>query len=308
MPNQPTVSTINIRCGYERSMEKEGNFDWIISYEEVRSFFAPECLGFDLFQTPSRALVIGCGTSKMSEQISQDFQKCQVISVDNDEEVIQHMVRDSGYRMNLKWYRYDMIEDFAVPQENELDESGSYDLVIDKGTFDAILVEGATHLMLVDINRLLKVGGVYVLFSINTQELLQSLLSLPELSFELMFYANEKIKCTTLLCRKTSNAPVNVESLGGKEQVVLDQYFKRDNPLVTESFLRQLRQSFAENNGGDEGGYIRWELAHHMMFVANNQALCYSYDLFLEDVRNMDFEYDGLISLQEAIDFLKMMQ
>lgn len=62
---------------------------------------------------------------------------------------------------------------------------GYYDLVVDKGTFDAVLVEGSTAHMLLESVRLLRpVSGVYLLCSLHSDELLRPLFTLPMLGLD----------------------------------------------------------------------------------------------------------------------------
>jgi 2-polyprenyl-3-methyl-5-hydroxy-6-metoxy-1,4-benzoquinol methylase len=288
-------------------MEKDGQFDWILSYDDVKDYFHGAMTGVDIQNVASKVLVIGCGTSPMSECIARDNEKCEVVSIDNDVEVINHMRRECKHP-RTKWYCYDVIEDYLIEQGNELDTDGYFDLVVDKGTFDAVLVEGATCNMLANIHRLLRIGGVYMLFSINTEALLTAIFSLPELQFEVAFHEDRRNKCSILLCRKRSNEAVNLESLGEREDAILDQYFQSDNPLVTPQFESILRAAFAKFDRGSNSGYIRLQDAYCVMFVQHNKHLCYTYDLFEEDLQNAKLEHKGLMCVDEAIQFLKDMQ
>lgn len=301
------------------SMEKDGQFDWILSYDEIKHYFSPTGTGVDLNATGSKLLVIGCGTSPMSACIAKDYPQCDVVSIDNDAEVIRHMKAETC-NARLKWYTYDIVEDCGIPQGNELDQNGYFDLVVDKGTFDAILVEGATCKMLADIHRLLRIGGVYMLFSINSEELLTAIFGLPELQFDVAFHEDRRNKCSILLCRKRTSDAVDLDSLGEREHAIMDQYFKAEHPLVTPEFEATLRGAFARcggggnnsnndsNNDNDSGGYIRLHDAYNIMFVQNNAHLCYTYDLFEEDLGNAELQHRGLMSADEAVRFLKDMQ
>lgn len=287
-------------------MEKDGQFDWILSYEDIKQYFLPVGTGVDLNQH-GKLLVIGCGTSPMSACVASDYPQCEVISIDNDPEVIKHMRSECRNNTKLKWYTYDIVEDCGKPQGNELDHNGYFDLVVDKGTFDAILVEGATYSMLADIHRLLRIGGVYMLFSINSEELLKSIFSLPELQFDVAYHEDRRNKCSILLCRKRSNDTVDMESLAEREHAIMDSYFKSEHPLITPEFEATLRVAFAAHGDG-QGGHIRVCDAYNIMFVQHNAHLCYTYDLFEEDLDGVELEHRGMMSADEAVRFLEAMQ
>ena len=46
--------------------EVQGNFDWISDYHTLRPFFTPDFLGLGL---DARVLIVGCGTSTLSEHL-----------------------------------------------------------------------------------------------------------------------------------------------------------------------------------------------------------------------------------------------
>lgn len=293
-------------------MEKDGQFDWILSYDDIKQYFSAEFTGVDLNVDNTKILVIGCGTSPMSGQMAQNFQKSEVISIDNDEDVITHMKRECRME-RTKWYTYDIIEDCGIPQENELDRNGYFDLIVDKGTFDAILVEGATCRMLADVHRLLRIGGAYVLMSINSEELLTAIFGLPELQLDVHYYEDKKNDCSILLCKKKSDNVVDMESLAEREHAILDVYFKSDHPLVTPEFEEVLRRSFdyhsrLNNSIGAHGGFIPVQDAYFIMFVEHNAHLNYTYDLFEEDLERASLTHTGRMSAEEAVQFLKDVQ
>ena len=190
-----------------------------------------------------------------------------------------------------------------------MDNNNYFDLVVDKGTFDAVLVEGATYKMLADIHRLLRIGGVYMLFSINTQKLLTALFGLTELQFEVAYHEDKQNKCSILLCRKRSDDTIDMECLAEKEDLILDQYFKSEHPLVTAELVGKINEGFSRvQRNGCSGGFIPLKDAYHIMFVANNAHLCYTYDLFQEDLAGITLTHSGLMSAEEAVQFLNEVQ
>jgi len=187
---------------------KEGTFEWIVDWESISRFLEPEYTHlYGCPRSAQRVLVVGCGTSTISHCIAQ-MGFMQVVSVDNDAACIEHMrarhaadVASSASSSTMSWYTYDLIEHTGDEEFLALIAAGvGFDLIVDKGTLDAILVEGAISPLLVNIHRLLKnaptkvgvdegkeregggsgggegEGGVYVLCSINSEKLLISLL------------------------------------------------------------------------------------------------------------------------------------
>lgn len=69
---------------------KIGNFDWIVGYEQLKPYIscAVERMKEINHGELIRILMVGCGTSTLSEKIVKDFDNCVVISVDNDEGIL----------------------------------------------------------------------------------------------------------------------------------------------------------------------------------------------------------------------------
>ena len=62
---------------------KIGNFDWIVEYEDMQPFFGPLYTKIIEPISSQNVLVIGCGTSQVSEKLSAAGFG-YVLSVDND--------------------------------------------------------------------------------------------------------------------------------------------------------------------------------------------------------------------------------
>lgn len=216
---------------------------------------------------------------------------------------------------------------------------GMFEMIVDKGTLDAILVEGAIWTMLNEVHRLLKVGGVYIIFSLNTEKLLSPLLGTKSLGFDVKCYEIKKKKNvfniednneeyqqgnvlgTVVICKKVNDSIVDIEKLSEEEKDIMDNYFKVEFPFLTSIQEDKIRTNFEgiylstkkniENN--DNGGYDIDKLslvlhqAYNAMFEEEDN-LEYSYELFLEDAASYPVEKEGYMTAQEAITFLQMMQ
>ena len=131
-------------AAFEAQKDKIGNFDWITEYDEIEGFLQSNYTGLThINKKDVRVLVAGCGTSQLSFQLANSGFG-EIISVDNDEECISHMKKMHFGDERLKWYVYDMVEpESTSPSQEFLDNVlGKFDLIVDKGTLDAILVEG----------------------------------------------------------------------------------------------------------------------------------------------------------------------
>ena len=186
---------------------------------------------------------------------------------------------------------------------------GYFDFIIDKGTFDAILVEGSISSMLTDIYRLLRKGGIYTLISINEQDILEPLLSMKPLGFEVLFHrVDESLykKGCIAICEKVNNSPsrLNVDALILTEKEILDEKFKLTQPLFSAEQEIKLREKF--RNIGDDS--LKIDIVHSLMFGDGPILLEYGLDLFMNDLENFPLEKEGFLSVEEAVRFLKEMQ
>lgn len=135
--------------GNVASDPKVGNFDWITDFDDIESFLESRFTGLDHSKKDEiRVLVSGCGTSILSIQLA-DLGFGEIVSVDNDSECINHMKLLHGNDSRLKWITYDMVDPASTSTVN----LGMFNLIVDKGTLDAILVEGTYFYILFCIGR-----------------------------------------------------------------------------------------------------------------------------------------------------------
>ncbi|KAF5355280.1 hypothetical protein D9758_006080 [Tetrapyrgos nigripes] len=109
------------------AQEADGSsFDWFKSYSDIAHIIhelIPE--------RASRILMLGCGNSKLSEEMYEDGYK-NIVNIDYSAVVIEQMQnRHGGVRPEMQWHEMD-VRDLKF-------EKGTFDVAIDKGTMDAMM-------------------------------------------------------------------------------------------------------------------------------------------------------------------------
>lgn len=328
-------------------MNKEGIFEWIVSYDTIKEYFDAlylPCLLNEQDNKKKTALVIGCGTSTLSESLAKDFQ-FDVTAIDNDEDCVNHM--NSLFPSSSVCYEcYDIVERVSTTaaKVSQATANESFDLIVDKGTLDAILVEGSITTMIVDIIRLLKVNGYYMLFTINEIDLLTTMFTYSSLPFQITYAhplkqtknksksgGTSKTVGGNLMIIQKTEYPVTVfrtlvptttpkltynESIYAQESFVqelrryedeiMDEYFQTSQPLLTPDYEAHIRDSFASSNPPN---YASLSKAHNILFGGNfHRDLGYDYSLFLEDMRTFPLQDERAMTVEEAIAFIQHMQ
>lgn len=105
-----------------KSDEGREPFDWFKSYADVK-----DVLGAYIPSRNLRILMLGCGNSTLSEDMYRDGYH-EVVNIDFSSVVIEQM---RAVHPHMQWIEMD-IRDLKF-------EDGSFDVLIDKGTMDAML-------------------------------------------------------------------------------------------------------------------------------------------------------------------------
>ncbi|KAH7815386.1 putative Endothelin-converting enzyme 2 B (Ece2B) [Monocercomonoides exilis] len=139
----------------ERYNTEQAPFDWYLRYQHLKPLLAP-------FMTDESCILdIGCGSSKLAEELYDDGKK-NIKCIDYSANIINKM-QDANIsaRPEIDWAEMDVK---AMSFDDE-----TFDLIIDKGTSDAILCGTDSYAqlssMLKEVSRVLKKGGVYVVIT-----------------------------------------------------------------------------------------------------------------------------------------------
>ena len=130
----------------------EETFEWYLPYSHgIRELLA------QVAKHDERILVIGCGNSTMSEEMYDDGFK-NLVSTDVVPRILRRMRQRSRHREGLVFEQQDATQLTY--------EDASFDVVIDKGTIDAIDVGPKNVPNVVrEAHRVLTPGGRFIVFS-----------------------------------------------------------------------------------------------------------------------------------------------
>ncbi|CAJ1341778.1 unnamed protein product, partial [Effrenium voratum] len=159
--------------------EVGSTYDWLGGYEKFREFI--EQATKDLPDGPhsARILDLGCGNARLAEDMYDEGFR-NITALDISDVAIESMrSRNAEKRPGIEWVVGDAF--------NLEFEDGSFDLVIDKSTTDAVscdkdhIHENLTK-MYGEAQRVLKDGGTFLVFS-AVESVARSALQLPHLAF-----------------------------------------------------------------------------------------------------------------------------
>lgn len=145
----------------ERYRECEETFDWLEDYATLKSFIED----LNLEKMSAKILNIGCGNSTLSEEMYDDGYSC-ITNIDIADNVIDQMKIRNAKRAKMIWQRMDV--------RRMTFSSNTFNLILDKSTIDALLCgdQAAYDVakMLKEVQRVLKLGGYYMIISYGAPE------------------------------------------------------------------------------------------------------------------------------------------
>ncbi|XP_027724399.1 methyltransferase-like protein 13 [Vombatus ursinus] len=152
---------------WEKFFQQRGKkaFEWYGSYLELCGVL------HKYIKAKDKVLVVGCGNSELSEQL-YDVGYQDIVNIDISEVVIKQMKERNGSRRpQMSFLQMDMTK-MEFPD-------ASFQVVLDKGTLDAVLTDEEEKTlekvdrMLAEVGRVLQVGGRYLCISLAQAHILK---------------------------------------------------------------------------------------------------------------------------------------
>ena len=144
-----------------KNIESNNTFDWILDYSDVKGIIS----SLNIPKESAKILNVGCGNSEFSENMYDDGYH-DIQNIDISKELINSMKERNKNRPGLK---YELMDVFNMKFKNNF-----FDLIIDKGTLDAISCSYDYNIniakMLKEIQRVLKISGYYMIISYESPE------------------------------------------------------------------------------------------------------------------------------------------
>jgi hypothetical protein len=189
----------------------------------------------------------------------------------------------------------------------------SFDIIIDKGTLDAILVEGSVCSMLANIHDLLKGSGIYFNCSLFSSDFVASLLKTPSLGFQVKQYqmvasdssSVEQTEGNIFICKKRVGHSVDRELLSEEETFIMHNHFQSECPLLTAEKENQIQEYFRSSSST---GYLTLSETYALVFGDDMASLGYTSKLFMEDIQDFSLSKEGMMNVEEVVSFLKSKQ
>ena len=136
-------------------------FDWLENYSALRDIIS----SLNIPKETGQILNLGCGNSEFAEDMYNDGYK-NIKNIDISHNVIKTMAERNKDKEGMIYEVMD-VRDLKY-------EDNSFDLAVDKSTIDALLCGEDAFInvakMIKEVQRILKVGGYYMIVSYGTPE------------------------------------------------------------------------------------------------------------------------------------------
>jgi hypothetical protein len=182
MPNYSDINYWENRYSHQNF-----TFDWLEDYNSLKPKIVDLLKSNSEFEfNPSNlnTLIIGCGNSELSENLYKDLGLTKIFNIDTSSNVIRFMQERCKSLEEMKWDLMD-ARDLKF-------NSNHFDLIIDKCTSDSMFCGDNPFLnvamLFKEVQRVVKVNGVYMIISHGDPEARLLHLKREHLSFDVNYF------------------------------------------------------------------------------------------------------------------------
>ena len=155
------------------------SYDDLIPYiQKVENLQTIDENGHQVLNTEAELLIIGCGLSKLSEDLYLKAGLECISNLDFSQTLIDHLRdryqgEDQTLYENMDFFNLDICDIQSAIDEETIEED-SYDLIVDKATLDCICChqdDGRVMAAMANIHRVLTQGGTFIMVSRASPEM-----------------------------------------------------------------------------------------------------------------------------------------
>jgi len=206
-------------------------FDWYVGWSELKEIVKP------LINNNSKILMVGCGNSKLSENMyTENYHN--IVNIDISGIVIDKMNQEKDKKKMNKMIYSEMDATSMTYDDN------SFDFSLDKGTFDALSCSPTNELcfrMLQEMHRVTKINGYYVMITHSGTNIRLPMI-LDCLDFGTYELSYKKVDLSML-----SNFINALKTHKNNKNVSMKDAIK-DKGILMESLLEVMQQKSNNNN------------------------------------------------------------
>ena len=236
----------------ERFKDEKHMFDWYVSWKQLKKYFI-----WLLLPKTARILVVGCGNSRLTQDMYRDGWQ-NLVNIDISDEVIKKM-RDLHDKAGVicEWIEMDATQ-MSFPDH-------SFDLVVDKGTLDAVLCGTEFTIpnkILREMVRVVKPERSVLLVTHGNVA-----------NRKFLFESNFHPEQVSVLCHKQDLSPevnlINAMRSMGKDKS-LQEVFK-DEALLKEVFAMLKRDEQSAEAEAKKSGWVKVDFEHMNIIQKSDQ-------------------------------------
>lgn len=169
-------------------LQQDTTFDWLVDFDSLKNIFEEVLTNKEVPLINPNILMLGCGNSQLTERLYKEMNLKRIFNIDTSMNAIKSMRESTKEIDGISWDIMD-CRDLKFNQ-------GFFDVVIDKCTMDTILCGDNPFLnvamMTKEVQRVLKVSGLYIIVSHSEPESRLLHLQREHLSFEIKVHMIKK--------------------------------------------------------------------------------------------------------------------
>mmetsp|Transcript_19293 Transcript_19293/g.35693 ORF Transcript_19293/g.35693 Transcript_19293/m.35693 type:complete len:321 (-) Transcript_19293:16-978(-) len=293
---------------------RQREFEWLAPYKSLRTQIRAilEGAGFGSRLGSLKGLEVGGGSSGFARELVQDGVCSTVLSTDISKAAISFWLETQASDETVEWKLCDIT---SLENANAVMGDVKFDLVIDKGTMDALLCEDKVAGYFRVISQHLACDGAVLVVSLHEETLVRKLWS--PVSFGRSFivstvpltvsatgsgtlaliHSNQRRSpCPQDQCKCQFSLP-DLESLKQHVNHALNWYHVEVSPLLSNERVKDIKTKWPSEGAPVPNAYL--------LLFSKEERSEYSLDDFTTDLNGSMPKHGSVLSIDDALLFLQ---